>query len=101
MDDLTKCVAKKDACVSREIAGETLIVPVRNHGRDVNAIYTVNELGSMIWKLVDGQTNIAQIVEAICHDYDVSPGKAAEDVVAFLNSLEEAGLIGPARIKAE
>jgi len=84
MDSLSKCFARKDACVSREIAGETLIVPVRNHGGDVNAIYTVNELGSMIWNLVDGQTNVGQIVKAICDTYDVSPGKAAEDAVAFL-----------------
>ena len=99
MDILTKCFVKKDDCVSREIAGETLIVPVRSHGRDVNAIYTVNELGSMIWNLVDGQMNVGQIVKAICDTYDISPGKAAEDAVAFLNSLEEAGLICPTRIK--
>jgi len=94
MDILAKCFAKKGDCVSREIAGETLIVPVRSHGGDVNAIYTVNELGSMIWKLVDGQTNVGKIVEAICNTYDVAPEKAREDAIAFLHSLEGAGLVG-------
>jgi len=94
MDILAKCFVRKGDCVSREIAGETLIVPIRNLGADVNAIYTMNELGTMIWSLVDGQTNVEQIVEAICTTYDVAPEKASEDAVAFLYSLEEAGLIG-------
>ena len=94
MDILAKCFVKKEDCVSREIAGETLIVPVRSHGGDVNAIYTMNELGTMIWGLVDGQTAVEQIVEAICRTYDVAPEKASDDAVAFLHSLEEAGLIG-------
>jgi len=94
MDILTECFVKKEDCVSREIAGETLIVPVRSHGRDVNAIYTMNELGTMIWNLVDGQTNVGQMVGAICSTYDVAPEKASEDAVAFLSSLEGADLIG-------
>ena len=94
MDVSTTCFVKKEDCVSREIAGETLIVPVRSHGRDVNAIYTMNELGTMIWNLVDGQSNVGQMVDAICTIYDVAPEKASEDTVAFLHSLEGAGLIG-------
>jgi len=94
MDILTKCFVKKADCVSREIAGETLIVPVRSQGADVNAIYTMNESGTLIWSLVDGQINVEQIVEAICTTYDIAPEKASEDVVAFLYSLEGAGLIG-------
>ena len=94
MDILGKCFVKKVDCVSREIAGETIIVPVRSHGGDVNAIYTMNELGTGIWSLIDGQTNIGKIVETICSTYDVAPEKASEDAVAFLLSLEDAGLIG-------
>jgi hypothetical protein len=96
MDILDKCFVKKGDCVSREIAGETLIVPVRSHVGDVNAIYTMNELGTMIWGLVDGQTSVGQIIKAICTAYDVPPEKASEDAVAFLYSLKEAGLIGSA-----
>jgi len=95
MDLLARCFVKKVDCVSREIAGETLVVPVRSHGGDVNAIYTMNESGTRIWSLIDGQTNVGKIVEAICSTYDVTPEEASEDAVAFLHSLEEAGLIGP------
>jgi hypothetical protein len=93
MDILSKCFVKKEDCVSREIAGETLIVPVRSHVGDVNAIYTLNELGAMVWKLMDGRTSVSQIVEAVCEAYAVAPDKATEDVAGFLSSLEAAGLI--------
>jgi len=95
MDILTKCFVKKADCVSREIAGETLIVPVRNHGGDVNAIYTINELGTMIWQSIDGRTRVGQIVESIFRAYDVTPEEAAKDTADFLHSLEMAGLISP------
>lgn len=95
MDILTKCFVKKGDCVTREIAGETLVVPVRNHGGDVNAIYTVNELGTMIWQSIDGRTRVGQIVESISRAYDVTPEEAAKDTADFLHSLEMAGLIGP------
>ena len=95
MNILARCFGKEGDCVSRVIAGETLIVPVKSHGGDVNAIYTMNELGTMIWNLVDGQTRVGRIVEAVCSAYDVAPGTATEDIADFLHSLEAAGLIGP------
>ena len=95
MDILTKCFVKKGDFVTREIAGETLVVPVRNHGGDVNAIYTVNELGAMIWQFIDGRTRVGQIVESISRAYDVTPEEAAKDTSDFLHSLEMAGLIAP------
>jgi len=94
MDFLARCFVKKVDCVSREIAGETLVVPVRSYGGNVNAIYTMNELGTKIWSLIDGQTNAGKIVEAICSAYDVTPEEASEDAAVFLSSLEDAGLIG-------
>jgi len=93
MDILSKCFVKKEDCVSREIAGETLLVPVRSHVGDVNAIYTLNELGTMIWQFIDGRNNVGQIVESISRAYDVTPGEAVKDTADFLASLEEAGLI--------
>lgn len=93
MDILTRCFAKKEDCVSREIAGETLIVPVRSHGGDVNAIYTVNELGTVIWQFIDGRTSVGRIVESISRAYNVTPEEAAKDTADFLHSLEMAGLI--------
>ena len=95
MNVLLNCFVRKNTFVTREVAGETIIVPVRSHASDLDSIYTLNELGTMIWKLIDGKTRVGQIVEAICEAYDVAPEKATEDVGDFLSSLGAAGLIDP------
>jgi hypothetical protein len=88
-----KCFTRENDCVTREIAGETIIVPIRNRVGDLDSIYTLNEVGTMIWQLIDGLKSIDEIVEAIHQTYDVKPEEAAKDAVEFLTSLEQAGLI--------
>jgi hypothetical protein len=79
--------------VTREIAGETIIVPIRNNVGDLNSIFTLNEMGTAVWYHIDGQTRITDLVDAICAEYDVEPEQAEHDTVAFLGELEQAGLI--------
>ena len=90
-----KCFTRENDLVTRCIAGETIIVPVRAHVAELDSIYTLNELGSLIWGLLDGRTRVGQIAEAIYREYDVAPEEAAGDLVEFLASLEAAGLIRP------
>jgi hypothetical protein len=91
LKDLT--FAKKDDFVTREIAGEMIIVPIRKQAGDLESIYTLNEVGTAIWGMIDGNTKVSQIIEAIHQDYTASPEDAAKDVAEFLQSLKEAGLI--------
>ena len=95
MDSTTKRVVKKTDCVARDIAGETVIVPVRDNVGDLDSIYTLNDMGATIWRMIDGRTTVAEIVAAVCAAYDVAANEAAKDVADFLDSLEAAGLISP------
>ena len=79
--------------VTRQIAEETLIVPVVAGVGDLDAIYTLNEVAARIWKIVDAPTSVDHIVEEICREFDVPADQAARDVVTFLDALESAGLI--------
>ena len=55
----------------------------------------LNEVGSVIWQLVDTPTTVHAIVEEIARTFDVPSDQAERDVVEFLGKLEEAGLIRP------
>jgi hypothetical protein len=79
--------------VTRDIAGEIIIVPVRSGTGDLESIYTLNEMGARIWELVDGQGSVDQIVQSIANEYDVSVDEAERDVIDFLAMLEAEGLI--------
>ena len=93
MEALEKCFSKEDNCVTREIAGETIIVPIKGRVGDLDSIYTLNEVGTLIWQLIDGQRNIGQIVQSVRQTYDVESEEVTRDTFDFLSSLEKAGLI--------
>lgn len=79
--------------MARNIAGETLIVPIKNHVGDLSAIYTLNEVGARIWQLLDGQHPVTEIAAAVSLEYDVTADEAAQDVLELCDSMEAAGLI--------
>ena len=95
MNILDTCFAKENDLVTRDVAGERIIVPIKGHVGDLEGVYTLNELGSMIWQLIDGQTTARKLAEVVGNEYDVGDAEAEKDVVDFLRSLEDAGLIRP------
>jgi hypothetical protein len=89
------CYAKDHNLVTRSIAGETIIVPIRGGVGDLESIYILNEVAATIWKLIERGTPVCQLIDVISTEYDVTAAKAAQDIGDFLASLEAAGLIWP------
>ena len=85
-----------DRFVTRHIAGETVIVPVSGSADNVGAVYTLNEVGSFVWRLIDGRRSVREIAEAVGSEFAVAPDLAAHDVDELVTLLEAKGLIGPA-----
>jgi hypothetical protein len=90
---LAKRFVKDSQSVTRSIAGETIIVPVRSGVGDLNSIYSLNEVGTAVWQLIDGRATVEQIIEALSDQYEVTTEQAAKDVSDYLAKLEAAGLI--------
>lgn len=97
MSDRAKPPARKDDFVTRYIGEQAIIVPVKEGVGDLGSIYTLNELGTRVWQLIDGLTPMQQIVEIIASEYEVSTEKAEKDVAEFLSCLEAFGLIRPSQ----
>jgi hypothetical protein len=93
MGTLTNCYIKENDFVARDIAGETIIVPIKSKVGDLNSIFTLNEIGTIIWGLIDGRRSVSDIVNAVCERYEVKPEVAEKDTLQFLNTLKEAGLL--------
>jgi hypothetical protein len=53
----------------------------------------VNELGLVIWELLDGERTVSEIVEAVRAQTDDAPPHLADDVVGFLDSMRELELV--------
>jgi len=77
----------------RDIAGETLLIPIRGKLADLQQVYGLDELGREVWERLDGNRSAEAIAASIVADYDVSLEQCREDVLAFLASLLDAGLV--------
>jgi hypothetical protein len=79
--------------VSRVVAGETLIVPVRGKVGDLASIYSFNGTGSLIWQLLDSPRSLADLIDAVEREYAVEPEQAQKDVTRFLDDMASVGLV--------
>ena len=84
---------RSQSVVSRRVSGETLIVPVRGRVGDLASIYSFNEVGSLIWQLLEIPRNVSELVLAVEREYDVDPQQAQQDVSKFLNDMLSVGLV--------
>ena len=79
--------------VTRRIADETIIVPVAGGVGDLDAIFTLNDVGSHIWRLIEQPTTVDAIVGDVVRNFDVARERAEQDALEFLDRLADAGLI--------
>jgi len=81
--------------VSREVAGETLVVPIRGGVGDLDSIFSFNPLGSDLWNLLTGGASVEEMVAWVVERYEVTAEQAATDIEAFVAELSRSGLIHP------
>jgi len=79
--------------VSREVAGETLVVPIRGGVGDLDSIFSFNPLGSELWTLLQDGASIEEMTAWVVDQYDVTSDQATADIEAFVAELSRSGLI--------
>jgi len=79
--------------VSREIAGEVILVPIRRNVGDLESVYTLNETAALAWTLFDGSLTVNQIQDQIVTEYKVNADEAGRDLIELILQLEEIGAI--------
>jgi hypothetical protein len=84
---------RSDAVVSRVIAGETLIVPLRKGVGDLASIYSLNEVASSIWQTIAKPRSKHEIIQIIEQDFEGQRQQVEHDVEVFLAEMSAAGLI--------
>src|SRR2546425_5866510 len=93
MQPLNKIVEKDPSIVSRRIADEVVLVPIRRKVEEVECLYTLNEVGARIWELLDGRRSLKAVLEVLVEEFDVSEPEAEEDLFTVIEQLKEIGAI--------
>ena len=74
--------------VFREIAGETVLVPVTGETQAAGRLFTLNGVGAFIWERIDGKRRLSDIVGEIMEEYEADQAAAESDLAELIKSLE-------------
>ncbi len=84
---------RNSAIVSREVAGETIVVPICKGVGDLDSVYTFNPVGRSLWRLLENGHSAAELADWVATHFEVDAQQALADVQTYLAELQEAGLI--------
>ena len=79
--------------ISRDIAGETVLVPVGTAAKRCGGLIACNEVGSFIWHCLENECSMEELCNAVLAEFEVSPETAMADTKEFVGSLKELGAI--------
>jgi 5-methylthioribose kinase len=86
MVSLEKVYVPSEDVVAREIEGEIIIVPLVAGIADVDdELYTLNETGQAVWKLLDGTKTLKQVEEDLSEEFEGQ--EIVQDVLGFVGEL--------------
>ena len=83
----------KEGFIIREVAGNFIVVAVGSAVKQFNGVITLNETGSFLWKKLQDGCEKQDLVNALLEEYEVSEEIALADVSAFIDKLDNAGLL--------
>lgn len=83
----------KKQLVKREIAGDTVLVPIGKTVYESNGLFILNEAGAFLWDRLEDAASEADLVAAMLEEYEVAEDAARADIRAFLDKIREMGII--------
>ena len=80
----------KKELIKRDIAGDTVLVPVGKTVMENNGLFILNELGAFIWDMLPELGSEEEAVSAVLREYDID---ARSDTAEFFEKLRGFGII--------
>lgn len=77
----------------REIAGNYIVIPVGENAVNFKAMITLNETGSFLWKQLQEERTLKELLDAMLEEYEVDKQTANLDIESFIEKLRIAGIL--------
>ena len=74
----------------QEVNGEIVLLDL-----EAETYFGLNESGAMVWRLLQKELDVEQIVAHLLSEFDAEPGTVEKDVRELLEQLENARLVSP------
>ncbi|MGN0007037.1 MAG: PqqD family protein [Alistipes sp.] len=84
----------KEGYKVRDIAGEHVVIMQGRFGSDMTRVIALNETSLLLWnELQDKEFDIDTVKQVLLDNYDVDADTAEHDAKAWIEKLEECGLV--------
>ena len=87
MDDI-RIYARCPDVIEREVDGEAVLLDLKT-----GIYYSLNEVGSEVWKLIDGKRSVREVAQWVVENYEIDRLTAEKDVKELLEDLLKEKLI--------
>lgn len=85
---LNNVPCKSPQTASRIIDDQAVVVVPQ-----LGLVRMLNPVGTRVWELCDGKTTVKSMVDCITQEFEVTTTQAADDVVLFLNDLQNKNMV--------
>lgn len=83
---------KKDL-IKRQVAGDTILVPVGQSIYQSNGLFVLNDVGAFLWDLLPEAESAGDLCRSVVEAYEVEEETAMADVQDFLEMLRKLDMI--------
>jgi hypothetical protein len=92
-DFLDRVYVTSDNIIRREIAGEIILVPIRDNIADMQQIFALDEVSDFVWNQIDGSQTVREIGHTIPDFFEVEETQVLDDMDEFIQQLLQERLI--------
>ena len=83
----------KGEFVIREVAGETVVIPVGETALQLGGMVLLNQVSRVLWEQLQQGADLQSLVTAVTDQFDTTPQQAQPDIEEFLENLRKANLL--------
>lgn len=88
MININNLVSRRNDIDTTDLNGEIVMMDLEK-GR----YFSLNGVGSRIWEIIESPIEINKIVDCLLEEYDVNRNECEENVLEFLDKLDDANII--------
>lgn len=85
LDDQVQCSGE---VLVQEVGGEAVLLDLASE-----RYFGLDPVGTRIWQLLADAPSLAQVHTTLCGEFDATPERIGEDLLALVGQLSDAGLV--------
>jgi hypothetical protein len=87
-----KVYKRNEDIVTRNVAGELFLVPIKGELADMQKIFVLNQVGEFIWQNLNDK-NLNNICNDIVTSFEVEREEAESDILEFITEMKKEDLV--------